>query len=125
MAKAKAKAASTERRVQNAMVKHRMRGKQRYDWVHVTRDRFGMETFHPPGELPPSMFKAKTYVVPSKLSDPILPASPNRHAEVRPMIAADPISPATPIRGTLDLMSETGLNTQAIVGDAMEQASAP
>eukprot|EP00971_Amphidinium_carterae_P000656 12871-Amphidinium_carterae.1 len=44
-----------------------MRGKQQYDWVHVTRDRFGLETYHPPGELPPSLLKrAKTYAVPAK-----------------------------------------------------------
>eukprot|EP00971_Amphidinium_carterae_P310404 6168357-Amphidinium_carterae.1 len=69
--------------------------------------------------------RAKTYVVPPKQSDPIQPASPNRHTEVlvRPMLAADPISPSSPICGTFDQLSETGLNTQAIVGDAMEQAS--
>eukprot|EP00971_Amphidinium_carterae_P098450 1947258-Amphidinium_carterae.1 len=55
MAKAKAKAAATERR--KAVVRHRMRGKQEHQWVHVTRDRFGMEMYHPPGELPPSMLK--------------------------------------------------------------------
>eukprot|EP00971_Amphidinium_carterae_P252174 5006794-Amphidinium_carterae.1 len=72
MAKAKAKAAATERRVarffslvtcaqrggycvnvsahgrevHNALVRHRMRGKQQYDVVHVTRD-MAMRRFIP------------------------------------------------------------------------------
>eukprot|EP00971_Amphidinium_carterae_P022928 452286-Amphidinium_carterae.1 len=47
------------------MARHRMRGKQRYDVVYVTRDKYGNEMFHPPGELPPSMLKrAKTYIAP-------------------------------------------------------------
>eukprot|EP00971_Amphidinium_carterae_P254627 5054988-Amphidinium_carterae.1 len=45
-----------------------------------------------------------------------------RVSEVRRLPAADPISPSSPIRGTFDQLSETGLNTQAIVGDAIEQA---
>eukprot|EP00971_Amphidinium_carterae_P177461 3519356-Amphidinium_carterae.1 len=65
-----------------------MRGKQQYDRVYVTRDRFGNEMFHPPGELPPSMLKrAKTYAVsavepvPVAAPVPLLDAREQKHPD--------------------------------------------
>eukprot|EP00971_Amphidinium_carterae_P014009 275961-Amphidinium_carterae.1 len=108
MAKSKARAAATQRRVQNHLVRHRMRGKQQYDRVDVTYDRFGLPTYHPPGELPPRK-KVRTYVVPPV--EPVSDSGPVRVPRAAPLgagssgalassaskmsPATDPIQPAT------------------------------